>query len=1251
MAGFLDRTIELRNEPMLCSYCGAKLIGAAGACGACGRSALPGAAVAVTILTPPPVSSESSATSAGPASSPGTPGDRPDTPVGPTASPPFDGPTVLPPPTDARPGPQPRGVSHLRPGPFGRRYHLIRLLGEGGMGAVYQAWDEELGVVVAIKVIRPEAMSDPAAARDMERRFKRELVLARNVTHKNVVRIHDLGEIDGIKYITMPYVNGEDLATVLQREGALPVARALKIARQIASGLVAAHEAGVIHRDLKPANILLDEEDHALITDFGIARSASGPGGGTVAGAVVGTLEYMAPEQARAGAVDHRADLYAFGLILADMLIGLREAVRAESAVAELLHRLTHGLPSIRSINQGLPQTLDDIVARCVQPDPGHRYQRTDELLADVEKAAAGQTGSRTAPAPVAPPVRRRVSLSLPATNRVWALLGGSAIVFVLATGAVVFRDRISWIVSGSPDAAPAPAANQVSLLVLPFRNASGDRSLDSLGPALAAMLRTEMGHAAALRTVPGNRVAQILSDLRIAPDANVEPSMLRSLAEFSGANTVVWGQYVRFGDEIRIDATLQDLKANRIVPLKESAANEPAILQAVDRLAASVRSNLALSSEAVADLAASAWTPSSNSVRALRDYNEGVEAARQGRGLDAAKSFQAATQEDGDFALAWSGLAQAYAATGRMTDAEKTSRRAVELSSALPRQERSLILATHARLMNDAPKAIEYFEELHQTMPGSDEVEFSLASLYKEEGEFDKARALFAGLLERDPKYLDGLLGAGEVESWSGRSAEALDYLNRALTIAVQRGNDEAKARVLLALGSAYGLLNKLDEALQYCQESLAIERRLERTAGIARSLHVLGQIRDQAGQSDALESYREALELSRRIGDRQAVGNILNDLGTFHAVRGQYEEALPQFRAALQAQREVRNQVYEAMALNNIGTIYMSLGRYDDAQTYLQQALTLRERINVPSDTADTLHNLAEVSLRTGAYDAALRQYLAALELRRQIGDERGTAIEQYHLGTLYGYEGRYGAAVEAKADAVRIFEKIDAAGVWLPKVLASYGSALHQVGRGEEAERTLEEALRLAQPLRSDELVVQISLARGDGAYYRGDFGSARHHYTAAEALAGRAGLEPQQLTARLNLARITFAEGRAPVAPATLQRLGAEAEGLGLKFEAVQAALLAAEADLRARRHADAREQVDATLAHAERLGARALLAHAHHLAAVADAALGHPADARRHTDRTRQLLDAIRSDAREDAVLQRYDLRQIVQAAR
>jgi serine/threonine protein kinase len=215
---------------------------------------------------------------------------------------------------------------------FGPRYHILKLLGIGGMGAVYQGWDAELGVAVAIKVIRPDVMADPATAAEVGRRFKRELLLARQVTHTNVVRIHDLGDIGGIKYITMSYVEGTDLATRLKREGKQSVQETLRIARSVVAGLVAAHAADVVHRDLKPANIMIGVDGEALIMDFGIALSTgdtTGATGGrgipetlrragteytaTTSGAIVGTLEYMAPEQTTGQPVDQRADIYAHG--------------------------------------------------------------------------------------------------------------------------------------------------------------------------------------------------------------------------------------------------------------------------------------------------------------------------------------------------------------------------------------------------------------------------------------------------------------------------------------------------------------------------------------------------------------------------------------------------------------------------------------------------------------------------------------------------------------------------------------------------------------------------------------------------------------------------------------------------------------------------------------------------------------------------------------------------------------------------
>ena len=270
---------------------------------------------------------------------------------------------------------------------FGQRYQIISLLGVGGMGAVYHVWDSELALSLALKVIKPD--SDPLATQELERRFKRELVLARQVTHTNVIRIHDLGEIDGIKYITMPFVHGTDLARLLATEGKLPIARALPLARQMVSGLRAAHEVGIVHRDLKPANILIDDTEKAVITDFGIARSTTAGTFATAAGAIIGTLAYMAPEQATGKQVDQRADIYAFGLILSEMLVGKRGSSGGDTALALLIERASHAPPRMRTIDPTIPEALDRVVARCVEPDPAARYQTTTDLEDALERLDA----------------------------------------------------------------------------------------------------------------------------------------------------------------------------------------------------------------------------------------------------------------------------------------------------------------------------------------------------------------------------------------------------------------------------------------------------------------------------------------------------------------------------------------------------------------------------------------------------------------------------------------------------------------------------------------------------------------------------------------------------------------------------------------------------------------------------------------------------------------------------------------------
>jgi serine/threonine protein kinase/tetratricopeptide (TPR) repeat protein len=1104
---------------------------------------------------------------------------------------------------------------------FGR-YRIMRLLGSGGMGRVYQAWDEELGEAVALKVIRPEYASNA----DADARFKRELSVARQVTHKNVVRIYDLGQVGAIKFISMSFIDGIDLATMMSR-GMVPRDLAVLIARQMCEGLAAAHQAGVAHRDLKPANVMIDHAGQVYVMDFGLARSVDATQY-TMAGTVLGTPDYMSPEQAMGETADFRSDIFSVGLILFELFTGQRP-FKGETPMSRLSERVHKPAPDPRSVHTDLPPYLAQIIGRCLERDPALRYQRVEEMVADFDAHHASQ----------------RPWLSMWRRSGIQKTAAAALVLGIL--GAATFMVRRGTAASGSPARQVAPVPT-VSLAILPFRNTSGDPALAWLGTSLAEMLRTDVGQSAYLRTVSSDRLDQTLRDLHFAPDASFDAEGLRRLGEFTNADTVLWGQYVRVGDQIRIDATLQDYKHQRTVPLKVDAPNEKELLKAIDELAGSVQQSVAASPDLVKELRAKSFKASSNSLQALRYYTEGLQLGRRGNNLEAAKRFESATREDPEFALAYSRLAQTYANLGQDSQAEQASRRAVDLSQSLPPQERYLILAAHARISNDNQKAIESYENLAKVSPEDSDVSFSLGRLYEDTGVFDKARAEYAKVLARDPKFVNALFAMGRVEIRRGNAQAALGPLNNALTFAIQLENEEQKADVLNAIGVAYKRLNKPDEALRYYQESLVIKRKIGQKRGIAVTLGEVAQIQNRLAQSDAaLASYKEAEQLQREIGDKRGLSGTLINLGSYYNERGQYDQALQLFKESLQIQRETGNQNYEALCLNNIGNAYLAKGQYEDAQIYFERALDLRERLKVSADIADALHNLGETSSKMGDYDRALEHYLRALDLRRKGGDKRGAAIESYSTGTLFEYQGRFSAAVNAKEEALKAFQALEDRSFWMAEILSGYGNALSQIGRPDEAQKSLDGALALARDLKNQTLLAQTLDFQGASLFYRGDFKGARSLFEQALQGATRISAIPIVLRARLDLAKIDTNEGRAQAAIKNLRALVDESSRNGMKYLSTESSLYLGQALLDTKNYPEARRVLENAVAASDKMGLRALLAQSHFFLAGVLRRTGQETDASRHLADARRILDEIRKESRSDEITKRADLSPIL----
>jgi len=584
---------------------------------------------------------------------------------------------------------------------FGHRYHIIRSLGVGGMGAVYQAWDAELGVTVAIKVIRPDVMADPTAAAEIERRFKRELLLARQVTHKNVVRIHDLGDINGIKYITMPYVDGADLATVLKREGQLPVTRVMHIARSIASGLVEAHKAGVVHRDLKPANIMISAEDEAMIMDFGIARSTGTPTGqavpgpntivrnlrsvaqnidATVFGAVVGTVEYMAPEQAKGVHVDQRADVYAFGLILYDLLLGHSRSAKAENPIVELQARMKAPPPRIKTLVPEVPDAVDAIISRCLEPDPDKRFQSTEELAGAL--AVLDDEGE---PIPIPPRFSKK-------------LMAAAAVAIVSLVSA-------TWYFTRTPP--PVKPHDPVTVLIADFENKTGDATFDH---TVEPVLRLALEGAGFINAYDRTRVRGALG---VTPPDKLDEAAARQVATKHAVGVVVSGSIERNGDSYDISVkTAQPISGNVMNSAKTRASSKDQVLAMVAKLATTVRRALG-EKTSEADQLFAMRSISTGNLEVISHYAAGIELQSKGRYEAAIEKFQQAVALDPNFGLGYQSLSVNLRNIGRVQESEKNAKEALRHLDGMTERERFSTRGNYYRISGDLNQCIKEYGEL----------------------------------------------------------------------------------------------------------------------------------------------------------------------------------------------------------------------------------------------------------------------------------------------------------------------------------------------------------------------------------------------------------------------------------------------------------------------------------------------------------------------------------------------------------
>jgi eukaryotic-like serine/threonine-protein kinase len=1008
------------------------------------------------------------------------------------------------------------------------------------------------------------------------------------------------------------------------------------ILQQICYALEAAHAVAVLHRDLKPQNIMVDSAGRVVVMDFGLARTIEGDGM-TQSGAIVGTMEYMSPEQALGKNLDQRSDIFALGLICYEMLTA-NMPYRAESALASLIKRTRERAEPVTVHDPDIPAALSGIVAKCLETDVEQRYKNTGEILRDLD-AWRGQTAGASLH------FHADVPSSGPSGRWMFVVVGIILVLVIAVAGTMVFR---RFAPHSAQRAAKGPI---ISLAIMPFYNASADPTLNWLGSSLADMLGGDIGQSANVRMVSPDRLHQVLQDLHISGSSQVDVATLRRLAEFTNAETVVYGQYVRVAGQIRIDTTILNVANDSRTELKMEIPDEKELLKSVDTLAGEIRQRLVSNPDVLNDLKAHALRPSTNSVEALRAYASGLQLARKGDNIDALTQFQAATTADPNFALAYSKLGQTYSELGHDDLAQTASRRAAELSDNLPAGEKYLIEANNARINRDTQKAVAAYEKLAADNPGDTDVQFALAELYEQASNFPAAKQRLAAVLANDPKNVTALLASGRVAIRSGDPQGGLDFLSRALTLAIQFDNVEEKAAILQATGIAYRLLNNPQEALQNFEESLAIKKQIGDKRGAAASLEEMAAIQDSTGFPDAaIASYKAALAARREIDDHAGIGNTLIDTGSFYHDHGKPDQALQYFTEALQIERELGDESKQALCLNNIGTIKLDKGEYQDALTYLDQAYQLRQKLNVPDDLADSQHNLAEVNTKLGQYDAALDLYLKAIATRRSINDQRGVALESDSMARIFADQGRYGAALSAMKEALQIFQQTKEMTSFTVEIFGGWGNLLSQVGREDEGRDSLQSALNIAHQVKDDAAVALATNWIGDTYFYKGDNGAARTQYEEAFEIASKTSNQERILISKVNRAKVELAVGHDASVVPVLKKLAQDADTLGLKSVSVECSVYLGQALIAGKNYGAARQELELALARAEKLGLRVLEAKAQYLIASLLVQSGKANEATPHYREVVRILESISKEDNSARVLERADLQVLYRAS-